>query len=124
MITVAIVDAQLGAGWQGTADPDLAVRQANAWLVSRGITEITDDNRADVEYAGAQLAKLAAEGTLYADREARLKRKRVKADTVESEKEYQDGSVPQNGALLFIMDVLRPHLPSGGGNAAFAVRRG
>lgn len=59
--TVAKVDELLGAGWQGDADPDLAVLKANLWVDSKvtGVPEITPAN---VELAGAHIARDAAKG--------------------------------------------------------------
>ena len=108
-VTVADVDAALGAGWEGAGDKALAVEQANAYLNTLAFKawEAQPDN---VTRAGAELAKEAAAGRLYADAEGALKRKRVKADTVESEKEYQDGAVARSGALQFVDALLSPYL--------------
>ena len=59
--TVAKVDAVLGAGWQGDADPDLAVLKANLWVDSKvtGVPEPTPDS---VELAAAHIARDAAKG--------------------------------------------------------------
>jgi len=121
-ITVADVDAALPAGWEGSGDKDEAVMQANAWLSARGVIA-GDPVEAGIVKAGSLLAKEAANGSLYADTEGDLKRKRVKADTVESEKEYMDGSRAKSGMLVLVYDLLRPFLPSGGGSM-FDVRRG
>ena len=121
-ITVQDVDALLPMGWQGSGDKDVAVMQANTWLTARGViagNPIEDD----ILQAGALLAREAAQDKLYADSDGKLKRKRVKADTVESEKEYMDGSKPVSGVLALVMDLLKPYLPKGGGSN-FKVKRG
>mgnify|MGYP003145046647 CR=1 FL=1 len=106
-ITVADVDQILGTGWEGSGDKALAVEQANAYLNT--LTFKTWEAQPDsVTRAGAELAKEAAAGNLFADSEGALKRKRVKADTVESEKEYQDGAVARSGALRFVDALLSP----------------
>jgi len=108
-ITVAQVDQLLGTGWEGSGDKVLAVEQANAYLNT--LTFKAWETQPDsVTRAGAELAKEAAAGNLYADSEGALKRKRVKADTVESEKEYADGSVARSGALKFVDALLSPWL--------------
>ena len=121
-ITVQDVDALLPMGWQGSGDKDVAVMQANTWLTARGViagNPIEDD----ILQAGALLAREAAQDKLYSDSEGAIKRKRVKADTVESEKEYMDGSKPVSGILSLVMDLLKPFLPKGGGSN-FKVKRG
>lgn len=107
-ITEQDVTDVLGAGWFGDGDPALAVQQANDWLQSRNIPHDTDDER--ITRAGAYLAKMAASSTLYADSMGDVKRKRVKADTVESETEYADGSRAIAGDMAYVSDLLRPYL--------------
>ncbi len=121
-ITTADVDTTLGAGWEGTGDKDRAVLEANAWMTARGVVA-GDPVEDDIVMAGSLLAQEAANGRLYADSEGALKRKRVKADTVESEKEYQDGSRATSGALSLIYDLLGPFIPAGSSGNQFAVRR-
>lgn len=120
-ITVADVTDILGVNWSGDGDADLAVLQANAWLSAKGVAT-NDPVDADVVLAGAYLAKEASINGLYADSEPTVKRKRVKADSVESETEYMDGYTARTGQLRLVHDLLRPFLPAGGGSN-FAVRR-
>ena len=60
-ITVAKVDAVLGTGWQGDADPDLAVLKANLWVDSK-VTDVPEPTPANVELAAAHIARDAAKG--------------------------------------------------------------
>jgi hypothetical protein len=120
-ITVADVDATLPAGWEGDGDKYQAVMQANAWLSARGVIA-GDPVEAAIVKAGSLLAKEAANGRLYADTDGNIKRERAKADTVEVETEYQDGSRARSGVIALVMDLLKPYLPGGGGST-FAVRR-
>ena len=121
-ITVADVDDLLPIGWEAAGDKTRAVLEANTWLTSRGVMASEPVEYA-VRQAGAYLAERAASGSLYADNDPALKRKRVKAGSVESENEYQDGSTPSSGAMRLVIDLLRPFLPAGGGSN-FAVTRG
>jgi hypothetical protein len=121
-ITKADVDSILGTGWEGTGDADRAVLEANAWMTAKGV-RASDPVEADIKQAGAYLAQEAASGQLYGDRTQALKRKRVKADTVESETEYQDFTSTSSGVMRLVLDLLRPYLPIGGGSI-FAVARG
>ncbi|MEG3078482.1 DnaT-like ssDNA-binding protein [Halomonas sp. 5021] len=117
-ITVAKADELLGAGWQGDGDADQAVMEANVWLSARNLPD--DPVPSAVERAGALLAKEAAKGELYASTTGSVKRKRVKADTVESETEYTTGDNRQSGTMRLVLDLLRPWLSSG---STFDVRR-
>lgn len=107
-VTVADVDAELAAGWEGSGDKDAAVKMANDWLTAKGIPADVDDER--IVRAGAYLAKMAAGGTLYADSDGAVKSERVKADTVEVETSFQDGARAVAGDMLYIRDLLRPYL--------------
>lgn len=107
-VTVAQVDEILGSDWAEAAAKPLAVQMANDWLRSKGIPADVDDER--IVRAGAYLAKMAAAGTLYADSRGDVKRKRVKADTVESETEYMDGSRAVAGDMSYVSDLLKPWL--------------
>ncbi|RUR26840.1 hypothetical protein ELY33_17175 [Vreelandella andesensis] len=120
-VTTADVEGVLGTDWEGAGDAARAILEANTWLTSRRVNA-SDPVEADIITAGAYLAQMAAEGALYADRTPALKRKRVKADTVESELEYQDNATASNGRLRLVLDLLRPYLPAGGGST-FDVRR-
>lgn len=117
-VTVAIVDDLLGSGWQGDGDPEQGVLEANVWLSARGLPH--DPAPDAVKRAGALLAREAAHDRLYADSVGAVKRKRVKADTVESETEYVGGDNRQSGIMRLVFDLLRPWL---GGGSTFAVRR-
>lgn len=110
-ITEQDVEDVLGAGWEGSGDPALAVQQANDWLTSKGIPLPDDTDDPDrIKRAGAYLAKQAASGTLYADTRGDIKRKRVKAGTVESETEYQDYTRAKSGDMAYVEDLLKPWL--------------
>lgn len=119
-ITVVKADELLGAGWQGDGDADQAVLEANVWLSARNLPD--DPVPSAVERAGALLAREAASGDLYADRTGAVKREAVSAGSVSTETEYQDGATASTGIMRLVLDLLRPHLPAGGGST-FAVRR-
>jgi len=120
-ITVSDVDDTLPAGWEGAGDKDRAVLEANTWMTARGVIA-GDPVEYPIQQAGAYLAKDAAGGTLYGDRVPALKRKKVKAGSVESENEWMDGASVSSGTLRLVNDLLRPFLPAGGGST-FRVRR-
>jgi hypothetical protein len=107
-ITAEQVDSLLGSDWAQAAAKPLAVQMANDWLRAKGIPADIDDDR--ITRAGAYLAKMAAAGTLYADTRGDVKRKRVKAGSVESETEFQDGTKAVAGEQKYVEDLLRPWL--------------
>lgn len=108
-ITVAEVDALLPMGWQGSGDKDQGVLQANVYLNTLKFKAWETQPEA-VTLAGAELAREGATGELYKSKDGDIKRKKVKADTVESEKEYVDGSVPISGKMQYINALLAPWL--------------
>lgn len=106
-ISVAEVDALLPMGWQGSGDKDVGVMQANTYLNTLNF-KAWDSQPDAVTQAGAELARLGATGELFKDTEGTIKRKKVKADTVESEKEYAEGSQAISGAMQYINALLAP----------------
>ncbi len=115
-VTIDTVTEKLGPLWWGNGDAAQAVIRANAWLSARPLRTFEQDLIPDnVMLAGAYLAKLAANGQLYADRaEGLISSKRVKADTVESEKTYVAGHEQGRlGDMDFIEDLLFPYLNKG-----------
>lgn len=87
-ITVADVDALLRPGWAGTGDAVLAVTMANAWLTAKITRPVPDPVPSEIKLAGAQVAKEAAAGLLYAAIETGVLSKSVEADGVSSSKTY------------------------------------
>ncbi len=89
-VTSTQVDDKLGADWAPDADKARYVAMANAYLSAQRI-QLPDPAPDEIVTAGAELAAAAADGQLYAQRtEGVMTQKRVKADTVESEKRYSD----------------------------------
>ena len=90
--TVTKVDAVLGSGWHGEADPDLAVLKANLWVDSKvtGVPEITPAN---VELAAAHIARDAAKGLVLGsvDRETLEETVSAQSGTIVTEK-FSKGS--------------------------------
>lgn len=89
-ITVADVDAILGAGWAGSGDPVRAVMMANAWLGQHIKKAVSYPISEPIKQAGAEIAKDAAAGRLYGARETGVTSKSVKADDVSSSKTYSE----------------------------------
>lgn len=108
-ITVADVEQKLGQSWAGTGDAVLAVSMANAWLtarIKRAVPEVVPDA---IVSAGAQVAKLAAEGKLYKDTGKEVLSKTVSAQAgTSTSKTYAEGSVELSAAENFALDLIVP----------------
>lgn len=108
-VTVSDVDALLPPDWAGDGDPEQAVYMANAYLNTLHFRS-WDEQPEAVTRAGAELAREAANERLYADSEGVVKREKVKADTVEVDTEFAEGSVARSGAMQFVDALLSPWL--------------
>lgn len=108
-ITVADVDQKLGQGWAGTGDAVLAVSMANAWLTARIKRSVPEQVPDAIASAGAQVAKLAAEGKLYKDTGKEVLSKTVSAQAgTSTSKTYAEGSVELSAAENFALDLIAP----------------
>lgn len=89
-ITVADVDAILGATWTTEDKKARAVLQANAYLTSLNLVGVDMDAIQDeVKQAGAELAVVASQGKLYQQHtEGSLEAKTVKAGSVSTSKTF------------------------------------
>ena len=111
-ITVADVDATLGPAWATEDRKARAVLQANAYLTSLNLAGVDMDVIPDeVKQAGAELAKVAAEGKLYQQKtEGSLEAKTVKAGSVTTSKTFAslDSSkiIAQPGDVQFALVLL------------------
>lgn len=113
-VTIEQVDALLGADWALPDQKAMAIMQANDWLFSQAIPPDTDDER--ITRAGAYLARMAARGELFASSEGVIKSSRVKAEGVEVDETFADGSRPVNGDMAYVKALLGAYLsPFGSG---------
>ncbi len=113
-ITVADVDAILGADWTTEDKKARSVMQANAYLTSLNLVGVDMDAVPDeLKQAGAELAKVASEGELYQQKtEGSLEAKTVKAGSVTTSKTFAsiDTSklIAQPGDVQFALALLSP----------------
>ena len=113
-ITVADVDVTLGPAWATEDKKSRAVLQSNAYLTSLNLAGV--DMYVipfEVKQAGAELAKVAAEGKLYQQKtEGSLEAKTVKAGSVTTSKTFAslDSSkiIAQPGDVQFALALLAP----------------
>ncbi|MBJ8478393.1 hypothetical protein I6M70_03290 [Acinetobacter pittii] len=87
------------------------LQMAGAYLLARNVKPYEDVTQVPepLKTASYQIIKGIMKGDLYKGQEQTLKRKKVKADTVETEKEYQDGSVKLNATEQYILDLIKPY---------------
>ncbi len=100
------------AGFAALSDGDKAdyLEKSEAYLLARNVKpyeDITTVPKA-LKTASYEVIKGIMKGELYQGQEQALKRKRVKAE-VESEKEYQDGSVKLSATEQYILDLIKPY---------------
>lgn len=118
-ITVADVDAILGASWAPDDKKARAVLQANAYLTSLNLVGIDMDAiPEEVKQAGAELAVVASEGKLYQQQtEGSLEAKTVKAGSVTTSKTFASIDTSKSTALpdgvQFALGLLAPWSVSG-----------
>jgi hypothetical protein len=118
-ITVADVDAILGATWTTEDKKARAVLQANAYLTSLNLVGVDMDAiPEEVKQAGAELAVVASEGRLYQQQtEGSLEAKTVKAGSVTTSKTFASIDTSKSTALpdgvQFALGLLAPWRVSG-----------
>jgi hypothetical protein len=116
-VTVEQVDALLGAGWQGSGDAARAVLMANTWLSAKPL-QAFDPVPDAVLQAGAEIAREAAAGKLYAAYEAGVQSKSAAAGSVSSSKTYAaGGGRAVSAGEAFALALLAPYLASGSQSA-------
>ncbi|VXA55312.1 conserved hypothetical protein [Acinetobacter proteolyticus] len=90
-ITIADAETILGADFAPDGDKARLVLLANTWMKNE-IGFVPDPVTNNLKLAACEIIKGILANEIYNGKEQELKRKKVKADTVELEKEYQDGS--------------------------------
>ncbi|MBJ8482620.1 hypothetical protein [Acinetobacter vivianii] len=98
------------------------LQKSEAYLIARNVKPYEDVTLVPkaLKLASYEIIKGIMKGELYQGQEQALKRKKVKADTVESEKEYQDGSVTLNATEQYILDLIKPFTKR---SSVFFIRR-
>lgn len=90
-ITVDDANSILGSDFAPDSDKARLVQLANVWMKKR-IGFVPDPIDPLLKDAASEIIKGILAKVIYNGKDQQLKRKKVKADSVESEKEYQDGS--------------------------------
>jgi len=90
-ITVDDANSILGSDFAPDSDKARLVQLANVWMKKR-IGFVPDPIDLLLKDASCEIIKGILAKVIYNGKEQLLKRKKVKADSVESEKEYQEGT--------------------------------
>lgn len=101
------------AGFDALSASDKAdyLEKSEAYLLALNVKPYEDTTIVPkaLKSASFEVIKGIMKGELYQGQEQALKRKKVKADTVETEKEYQDGSVKLSATEQYILDLIKPY---------------
>jgi len=101
------------AGFDALSASDKAdyLEKSEAYLLARNVKPYEDVIAVPqaLKSASYEVIKGIMKGEIYQGQEQTLKRKKVKADTVETEKEYQEGSVKLSASEQFILDLIKPY---------------
>ena len=122
-ITQQEAESILGAYFAPDSDKARLILLSNTWMKNQ-IGFVPDPIHENLKLASCEIIKGILAKMIYNGQDQVLKRKKVKADSVESEKEFQDGSVALSSfeqiALAFIdsVDGLKPKI-----GFSFEVRR-
>lgn len=112
-ITQQEVESILGADFAPDSDKARLILLSNTWMKNQ-IGFVPDPIHENLKLASCEIIKGILAKVIYNGQDQVLKRKKVKADSVESEKEFQDGSIAISSfeqiALAFIdsVDGLKP----------------
>lgn len=108
-VSAAEVDGLLGEAWAAADVKDRAVLMANVWLGNQGLPEL--DPIPDAwKQAGAEIAKEAAAGKLYATTETGVLSKAVDADGVSVSKTFSATAQNLSAGEVFALALIRPWL--------------
>lgn len=110
-ITIAQVDGLLGSDWAAEDKKARAVLMANAWLSAKPLPRFEVVPPAVLQ-AGAEIAREAATGRLYAASETGVLSKSVEAGGVSSSKTFAPGARTVTAGEQFAMALLAPYLGS------------
>lgn len=122
-ITQHEAESVLGADFAPDSDKARLILLSNTWMKNQ-IGFVPDPIHENLKLASCEIIKGILAKMIYNGQDQVLKRKKVKADSVESEKEFQDGSIAISSfeqiALAFIdsVDGLKPKI-----GFSFEVRR-
>lgn len=113
-VSVAEVDALLGASWAEAGKKDEAVLIANVWMTNQQLPDI-DPMPGEWKRAAAYVARDAAKGAIYGQTEYGLMSKSVSAGDVSSSKTFAHGHKIVSAGENLALALLKPWLGGLGG---------
>ena len=111
-ITLQEANEHFGVNSWANGDEAMAVIMANSWLTSQPLFNF-EIIPSDIKLAGYLVAKAFANGEVFAGKtEATIVKKKVKADSVEVEKEYAQGDneTPVSKNMMMAYQLITPFL--------------
>lgn len=111
-INAVQVDGLLGSDWAPEEKKPRAVLMANTWLTNLGLPAF-DPVPDDVAQAGAEIAREAAAGNIFAAKETGVLSKSVDADGVSSSKTYSASARKISAGESFALALLSQYLGTG-----------
>ena len=101
---------------QTASDKARLLTQSEAYLRARNVKEYKDgaDVPQALKLACYEVIRGVLSNDLYQGQSQTVKREKVKADTVETEEEFMDGSVALSATEQFILDLITPYAKSSG----------
>ena len=108
-VSVAEVDALLGATWTEAGKKDEAVLIANVWMTNQRLPAL-DPAPSEWKRAAAYVAREAAAGKIYGQSEYGLTSKAVQADTVSVSKTFASGHKITSAGENLALAILAPWL--------------
>ncbi|OTG85534.1 hypothetical protein B9T31_12140 [Acinetobacter sp. ANC 4558] len=104
-ITIEQAEAILGADFADDGDKARLVLLANTWM-KKNAGQSFDPVPYDLQVAACEIIKGIQAKAIYNGQSQALKKEKVKADGVESEEEYQDGSVTISSYEQIALDLI------------------
>lgn len=100
---------------QTAGDKTRLLAQSETYLLAKNVKPYNDVTLvpAALKLASYEVIKGIIAGEIYSGQTQQVKRTKVKADTVESEKEFVEGSVALTATQQYINDLLAPYIKTG-----------
>lgn len=108
-VTVEEVDALLGPSWTDVGNKDEAVLIANVWMTNQQLPDV-DPMPDEWKRAAAYLARDAAKGLIYGQKEYGLMSKSVQAEGVSSSKTFASNHKVVSAGETLALALLKPWL--------------
>lgn len=104
-ITIAEAETILGVDFADDGDKARLVLLSNTWM-KKNVGPLPDPVLEELKTAACEIIKGIQAKVIYNGKSQTLKREKVKADGVESEEEYQEGSVAISSYEQIALDLI------------------